>query len=243
MEFHAVTSTYTMSLYSALTLVHAAIRPTNSPLDFSPECIATARDCLALHCELSDKFMAQADDCWRQYIHWSLLISPFMPFLALLGAAISNPGYEPDRRLLSHVVTSLKQAAESAPGAKKLYDVCRVLYSTALKTIDGAKARNNGHHTTANSNKFSVPNNLPKQREGQVHQDLSTENQSQITYGGAAANMDAFTPGADPQSTLSLSDNANEISMWFEDYMGGNTSMLDMLNMDQPQMNWDWASM
>lgn len=171
------------------------------------------------------------------------MISPFMPFLALLGAAISNPGYEPDRRLLSHVVTSLKQAAESAPGAKKLYDVCRVLYSTALKTIDGALARNNGHHTTANSNKSSVPNNLPKQREGQVHQDLSTENQSQITYGGAAAIMDAFTPGADPQSTLGLSDNANEISMWFEDYMGGNTSMLDMLNMDQPQMNWDWTSM
>ncbi len=173
----------------------------------------------------------------------ALLISPFMPFLALLGAAVSSLGCEPDRKLLSHVVTSLKQAAESAPGAKKLYDVCRVLYSTALKTIDGAKARNNDHHTTANSNQPIIPNNLPKQREEQVDQDLSSENQSQITYDGATANMDAFTQGANPQSTFSMSDNANEISMWFEDYMGGNTSMLDMLDMDQPQMNWDWASM
>lgn len=69
-EFHAVTGTYTMSLLSTLTLVHAAIRPTDSPLDFSPECVATARKCLILHCELSEKLMAQADDCWRQYIHW-----------------------------------------------------------------------------------------------------------------------------------------------------------------------------
>ena len=69
-EFHAVAGTYTMSLLSALTLVHAAIRPTNFPLDFSGECVATARECLTLHCELSNKFKAQADDCWRQYIHW-----------------------------------------------------------------------------------------------------------------------------------------------------------------------------
>ena len=69
-DFHAITGTYAMSLYSALTLTHAAIRTTNSPLDFSPECVATARTCLALHCELSDKFMAQADDTWRQYLHW-----------------------------------------------------------------------------------------------------------------------------------------------------------------------------
>ncbi|KAG6993754.1 hypothetical protein G7Y79_00051g086740 [Physcia stellaris] len=241
-EFHAVTGTYTMSLLSTLTLVHAAIRPTDSPLDFSPECVSTARKCLVLHCELSEKFMAQADDCWRQYIHWGLLVSPFMPFLALLGAAISNTGNENDRKLLSHVVVSLKQAAENAPAAKKLYDVCRVLHSTALKTIDEAKARQNSHHTTTSSNQSGTSNELFNQRGEQNHQDLSTQNRSQMTDRGAAADMEAFTSSANPQSAPGMSDNANEISMWFEDYMGGNTSMFDLLDMDQPAMDWDWPS-
>lgn len=63
-----------------------------------------------------------------------------------------------------------------------------------------------------------------------------------MTDGGAAANMDTFTASANPQSALSMSDNANEISTWFEDYMGGNTSMFDLLDLDQPPMVWDWPS-
>ena len=172
-----------------------------------------------------------------------LLISPFVPFLALLGAAISNPGYEADEKLLTHVVFSLKQAAESVPGAQKLYDICHVLHRTALKTIEEAKARNNWNTTTANSDQSGIPNNLTTPRTEQVHQDASVERQGQMVYGNTGANMDAFTMGADPQSTLSTSDNANEISSWFENYMGGSTSMLDMLEMDQLQMNWDWDNM
>lgn len=165
-----------------------------------------------------------------------------MPFLALLGAAISNPSDENDRMLLDQVVASLKQAAKSAPGAKKLYDVCRVLHSTALQTIAGAKARKTGHYTTTNPDQSIISSALLNQRGEQNHQDVFAQKQTQVTDGGTAANMDPFTPSADPQSTLNMSDNTNEISMWFEDYMGGNTSMFDLLDMDQPPMNWDWAS-
>lgn len=165
-----------------------------------------------------------------------------MPFLALLGAAISNLGHESDRKLLDHVIASLKQAGQIVPGAKKLYDVCHVLHSTALKTIDAAKAHEDGSHTTVNMNRYNRRSDLRKQWEGQAHKDLSNENPSKVAYGSAAANKVAFTAGANPQSTLSMSDNSNEISTWFENYMEGNTSLLDMLNMDEPQTILDWAT-
>lgn len=71
-DFKAILETFTLSLYSMLTLTYSSIRPVHisNTLGFSNECISTARMCLNMHCELSTKFMARADDFYRDYINW-----------------------------------------------------------------------------------------------------------------------------------------------------------------------------
>ena len=71
-DFEATIEILEMSLYSMLTLTYSSMRTTRigDRLGFSDDCIVTARTCLQLHCQLSDKFMARADDYWRAYIDW-----------------------------------------------------------------------------------------------------------------------------------------------------------------------------
>ena len=71
-DFEATVDVLKMSLYSMLTLTYSSMRTPHisERLGFSDDCITTARTCLQLHCQLSDKFMARADDYWRAYIDW-----------------------------------------------------------------------------------------------------------------------------------------------------------------------------
>ncbi len=82
-EFNATVGTFLMTLYSILALTYSSMRPAHlgNALDFSSECISTARTCLQLHCELSTQFMARTDNSWRTYIGWWV---GFIPVIILL---------------------------------------------------------------------------------------------------------------------------------------------------------------
>jgi len=61
-----------MTILSNLTLVYRSIPSdkTAHPLRFSEECIATAREGLALHQTLCSKFLIQENHAIRAYIDW-----------------------------------------------------------------------------------------------------------------------------------------------------------------------------
>ncbi len=163
-----------------------------------------------------------------------------MPFLALLRAAISNPSDQQDTKLLSDVVTSLEAAAKQAPGAEKLYKICRILYQTALRIIDEGR-RISSLRVGANSNQlYSKDAHIehPKRSQPIGHNNAS-EQQSPNSLSGSNGDIAAFTASANAQSTLSVSDDAKEMSVWFDDYFGGNTSMLDILEGEHAQLDWD----
>jgi hypothetical protein len=65
----------------------------------------------------------------------NLAFCPFTPFIVILGTAILNIDYE-DMNLLAQVVESLERASRQAPGATKLYNICRILLKGARSCID-----------------------------------------------------------------------------------------------------------
>ncbi|KAH8774004.1 hypothetical protein BGZ57DRAFT_402292 [Hyaloscypha finlandica] len=126
-----------MTILANLTLVHRAL-PTplpDHPLRFPEECISTAREALQLHQRLCLLFFARSDYSIRTYIDWNLAFCPFTPFIVILGTAILNIDYE-DMNLLAQVVEFLERASRQAPGATKLYNICKILLKGARSCIE-----------------------------------------------------------------------------------------------------------
>ena len=64
----------------------------------------------------------------------SFSLSPFTPFIVVLGTAILNTNLD-DLKYLGQVVDSLNAAAIRAPGAKRIADICTILYKGAQSCI------------------------------------------------------------------------------------------------------------
>ena len=162
-----------------------------------------------------------------------------MPFLAMIGAMVSDPGCEQDKRLLSQVITSLDMAAQQSPGAAKLYEVCRRLYQSALGSIEARQTINSAPNISSKISASSAPGSLRQANSIANHNAFEQPISRDF---GSGTNV-AFAYDADTPQTLTLPDSANELLTWFEDYMGSNTSMLDILESDLTLSNWDMANL
>lgn len=174
-----------------------------------------------------------------------ILSCPFMPFLALLSAALANPSDQQDLKLLGDVVASLHMAAEGAPAAAKLYDICHTLYQNALKCIEknrGVASLQTNSTSIQDHDARNSTTNTPNQPQENHHNnpvEQATHNSLSDLYEG----VPAFTTNANSQSTLSTSADTREMTMWFEEYFVGNTNFLDLVETDQAQTNWEWANL
>lgn len=172
---------------------------------------------------------------------------PFVPFLAILGAVYSDSDNEEDKTLLRHVINSLEAAAKQSPGAAKLCQICRILHQTAMKSI-GGPCRAKVSQTGAAPDQSHLSKNLPMENlnYGQ-HMTRNTshslEHQTSNEPFSASNDMHAFAPNANAESTFSMSDNAQELFGWFDDYLGCNASMMDILETDQTQLDWNLANL
>ena len=127
-------------------------------------------------------------------------------------------------------------AAQQSPGAAKLCEICRTLYNTALKSI---KARRNINSASSTSAKISA--GAPGYSQGVNHPANHHAFEQRIPQDFTSDPHVAFASDANMHQTLTLPD--NDLFGWFEDYMGCNTSMLDILESDQAQRNWDMANL
>lgn len=115
---------------STLTLIYRAIpNAPGFPSTFNAECIDAARAAFSCHMECmeltADSLVAMAG-----YLHWTILYSPFTPFIVLFCHVIETSNAD-DLQLLDQFVESLQPALSSSQAIEKLYRLCKLLHQVA----------------------------------------------------------------------------------------------------------------
>ncbi|KAL4867487.1 hypothetical protein BDV12DRAFT_119962 [Aspergillus spectabilis] len=122
--------------FSVLTLIYRAIPPQlNTPGTFIEECIEAARNALQAHksCMLLIKEATSATKL--SYLHWSILYSPFVPFIVLFCHIIEVSSWV-DLDRLDEFVASLEPNRSLSTAISKLHRLCQVLSNVARLYIE-----------------------------------------------------------------------------------------------------------
>ncbi|WQF79089.1 hypothetical protein CDEST_04103 [Colletotrichum destructivum] len=134
MDFFA-TSDDTLRL-SLLTLVYrAAPQPAGAPTTFSHSCAEAARAALQRHQDCLAIIDRSNEDFLPCYVHWTLLFTPFIPFIVIFCQVIETQD-ETDLSRLGAFVTSIQPAATVSDAAGKLCRLFQVLHNVAARYVD-----------------------------------------------------------------------------------------------------------
>jgi hypothetical protein len=117
--------------------------------------------------------------------------------------------------LLSQVVDSLEAASTRAPGATKLYKICKILFKGAKSCIE---QNLNGQYLPPNPRLQAIPGN------GKIMPDQS----QYVLVPNSSQNNQMFTENWD---SLQI-DSMENMSMLFDNYLAGNSSMMPILEAD-----------
>ncbi|KAK6500278.1 hypothetical protein TWF481_010623 [Arthrobotrys musiformis] len=120
---------------SSLTLIYRAIPSAPGfPSTFNAECIDAARAAFGFHRECmeltADNLVAMAG-----YLHWTILYSPFTPFIVLFCHVIETSNLD-DLRLLEQFAESLQPALSISQAIEKLHRLCKLLHQIAALYIE-----------------------------------------------------------------------------------------------------------
>ncbi|CAG8151121.1 unnamed protein product [Penicillium olsonii] len=122
-----------VSRLSILTLIYRAIPASpasGSTATFIPECIETAREALEAHRQCG-AFLNETDDFMKaSYMHWAVLLSPFVPFIVIFCNVITTSNQE-DLARLDEFVTSLVPLRSFSQSIDRLHTLCSVLATVA----------------------------------------------------------------------------------------------------------------
>ncbi|KAF7163269.1 hypothetical protein CNMCM5623_008290 [Aspergillus felis] len=125
-----------VSRLALLTLIYRAIPASGeSTTTFVPECIETARAALESHqvCMTSLRECSEATKC--SYLHWSILYSPFVPFIVLFCHVIEASSRD-DLGRLEDFVSSLAPICFLSEAITKLHSLCQVLSNVATLYVE-----------------------------------------------------------------------------------------------------------
>jgi hypothetical protein len=145
----------------------------------------------------------------------NLAFCPFTPFIVILGTAILNTDYE-DMNLLAQVAESLERASRQAPGATKLYNICKILLKGAKSCIEQSLG---SQPTSTTRQPQAQDRNMLDLDQGVVQHD---ENGQPI-----------FSDHWDP---LQL-DHMENMSTLFDNYLAGSASLMPILEADMTQFD------
>lgn len=131
-----------VTMSTTLTLVLRAVPSTDDqPLSCSQDCIAAARQALQLHRTCTAKFADMSDrHVFSEYLHWTLLHTPFTPFLVIFCHIIETQSTS-DLAMLGDFLETLQPARGTSSAIEKMFLVCDVFHRVA-KLFIGAAARN-----------------------------------------------------------------------------------------------------
>ncbi|EFQ26006.1 fungal specific transcription factor domain-containing protein [Colletotrichum graminicola M1.001] len=222
---------------SLLTLVYrAAPRVEGSPTTFSPECVKAARAALEKHRECVAIMRKSHDVYFSSYMHWTVLFSPFIPFIVLFCQVIETQDRDDLARLHSFVVF-LQETATMSDAAGKMSRLFQVLYSVALRFVEFRATTPHSRQTEASAEMdaylaaLGFPPKATVEERPHYHQP-STLNQntghspelfsvSRMT----GMSVDSMDEDMRPGNPMMWMTNAAQL----EDFFYSNTAMMDLL--------------
>ncbi|KAK1978354.1 fungal-specific transcription factor domain-containing protein [Colletotrichum cereale] len=233
---------------SLLTLVYrAGPRIEGSPTTFGPECIKAARAALEKHRECVAIMRKSHDVYFSTYIHWTVLFSPFIPFIVLFCQVIETQDREDLARLHSFVVF-LQETATMSDAAGKMSRLFQVLYSVALRFVEFRATTPQSRQTQASAemDAYLAALGFPPKGTGeerQQTQQLAAFNQDTghapellSVPSIAGMSVDVMDEGMRPGNPMMWMTNAAQL----EDFFYSNTAMMDLLQdpgFDPPQQS------
>lgn len=133
---------------SLITLVYRAEpRSPDSATTFSSSCVQAARNTLERHHACMAAMGVKADFYFPLYLYWTILFSPFIPFIILFCQVIETRN-QSDLVLMQGFVTSIQKAPAVSEGASKIHHLFQTLYNVACHYIDLSQSQvqlNNVH--------------------------------------------------------------------------------------------------
>ncbi|KIX98689.1 uncharacterized protein Z520_05990 [Fonsecaea multimorphosa CBS 102226] len=135
MSLAVVLKSAEVSHWASLTLVYRAIPSAPGfPSTFNTECIDAARGAFSAHEECmkltADNLFVQAG-----YLHWTILYSPFTPFIVLFCHVIETCSAD-DLQRLESFTTTLQPALHMSRGIEKLHRLCKLLSQVAALYVE-----------------------------------------------------------------------------------------------------------
>ncbi|OQE24841.1 hypothetical protein PENFLA_c009G02676 [Penicillium flavigenum] len=240
-----------------MTLIYRAIPASTDSgrvATFIPECIETAREALEIHRQCVAA-LNETDYIMKiSYMHWAILMSPFVPFIVIFCNIITTSNAD-DLARLEEFVASLQPLSTFSQSIERLYNLSSVLGTVARLYFEA----NTRTQTAANQNQnlievgqeFDVylsalglaptnpmnpPNSSSQMGNSQGYfpdnpgMDVSSAELPQQNAGGFSAPVDSYQAQGQDSGT------AAQLGNWF----WGNQYMMGLLEEDLSQFNPGW---
>ncbi|KAJ5708899.1 transcriptional regulator family: Fungal Specific TF [Penicillium malachiteum] len=131
-----------VSRLAILTLIYRAIpasAESGSSSTFIPECVETARAALEHHQDCVGSLKETSEIIRCSYMHWAILLSPFVPFIVIFCHVIATSDTE-DLTRLEDFIASLLPLCSFSQSVDRLHTICSILGTVARLYVE-AKTR------------------------------------------------------------------------------------------------------
>ncbi|KJK60711.1 fungal transcription factor regulatory middle homology region [Aspergillus parasiticus SU-1] len=202
-SLHGMAACADFITYSVLTVIYRAeTRPRNA-MAISSRCYEAATLALHSHLKCFTYFRGRQTHKQIEYVHWILLYPSFAPFVIVFTHAITTAS-NADLSLLQETVKSLDLIKGLSRGSRHLYTICEAFARAAQVLVESQQTLMG----------------LEQHQDGSLVIPSTMDGPANISLPNVPWPEDTF------DSTMSQDD----ISMFLNDFIGANRSVMDILN-------------
>ncbi|KAF7595392.1 hypothetical protein BBP40_006386 [Aspergillus hancockii] len=202
-SLHGMAACADFITYSVLTVIYRAeTRPRNA-MAISSRCYEAATLALHSHLKCFNYFRGRQTHKQIEYVHWILLYPSFAPFVIVFTHAITTAN-NADLTLLQETVKSLDLIKGLSHGSRHLYTICEAFARAAQVLVESQQTLMG----------------LEQHQDGSLVIPTTINGPANISLPDVSWPEDTF------DSTMSQAD----ISMFLNDFIGANRSVMDILN-------------
>ncbi|RAL14501.1 transcription factor domain-containing protein [Aspergillus homomorphus CBS 101889] len=203
-SLHGIAACADFIAYSVLTVIYRAQTRPGDAMAISSRCYEVATLALQSHLKCFTYFRGRQTHKQTEYVNWILLYPSFTPFVIVFTHAITTASAI-DLALLQDTVSSLDLIKGLSRGSMHLYTVCEAFVKAAQVLVKSRQTLTGIER----------------------HQDGSLV----MPAADGAANI-AFPDVSWPENTFDSLVNQTDISMFLNDFIGANRSVMDILSSD-----------
>ncbi|RAK75782.1 transcription factor domain-containing protein [Aspergillus fijiensis CBS 313.89] len=203
-SLHGIAACADFIAYSVLTVIYRAQTRPGDAMAISSRCYEIATLALHSHLKCFTYFRGRQTHKQTEYVNWILLYPSFTPFVIVFTHAITTASAV-DLALLQDTVSSLELIKGLSRGSMHLYTVCEAFVKAAQVLVKSRQTLSGIER----------------------HQDGSLV----MPAAHGAANI-AFPDVSWPENTFDSLMSQTDISMFLNDFIGANRSVMDILNSD-----------